>query len=253
MGKEKLTKRDLKSDELRSFFDHGWEWIKVQAVAHPDWTRIIIFTLVVILVGIPVYGKFSSYQETKAARLMSEGKMYIRTAQQATTVADRNANLQAAVTKFTLVIEDYARTSAYPEALKTIALASSGMGQDEAALGYYDRFINGLDDHPDLANVKFAKAGILQEIKRYDEAVKLYEELLQDERAAYLVPHLCFQLASVYDLGLNQPEQAIEYYRKVPRPVAGGVELWYNQARMRLAALGAPLPPDTDADTTTPA
>jgi len=241
MAKKKLTKNDLQGDELKSFFDRTWGELKRAFSANPDIAKIVVFILVLIVIGIPAYSWFHNRQENRATSSLSEGKMYVRQGRQAPTEEERQGKFQAAVSSFSTVVQEYNGTSSYAEALKDLGLAYVALQQYTSAVENYDRFLAEFPDHPCRPQVEFARAGALQEMGKFPEAISVYQALLQDEQASYLRPQLIFQLASLYDFGMQDYERAIEYYKQVPRPEAGEAELWYVETRHRLAALGVPV------------
>ena len=245
MAKLKIKKDDLQQDELRDFFDHTWHWLAVQYTTRRQAFIGVTAAVVLVLLAIPGWLQYSGYRDTQAARLLSGVKSAIWEGQRANTPEAREAALRAALLKGEELTRDYRGSACYPEALKVAGLVNVELGQREPAAEAYQRFLRELPDHPDADLVRFTLAGLLQDMGKYDEAIKEYEKLLNRNEARYLKQYVVYQLASLYDVGLKQPENAIKYYRQMEKPPQGEMQLWYLETRHRLAALGAPLPEES--------
>lgn len=245
MAKLKIKKNDLKQDELRDFFDHAGHWLTVQYATRRQAFIGVVVAVGLVLLGIPGWMAYRDHQNTQASGLLSEGKTAIRVAQQMQDPASRAEKLREALAKLEELTVAYGSSSSYPEALKSIGQANAELGLSEPAAAAYQRFLRELADHPDADLVRFTLAGLLQDMGKYDEAVKEYEILLNRDEALYLKQYVVYKLASLYDAGLKDPEKAIGYYRQMEKPKAGEMQLWYFEARHRLAALGSPLPEES--------
>ncbi len=239
--KVKIRKDDLKHDELREVVDQGYVWVQRFWQERRETALAIIIGVLVLALAVPGLLYYRDFRDSKAAGLLSEGKYYARQGLYAQDETTRAARLQDARVKFEEIARDWSGTASHPEALKTLGFVSAELGQTEAAATAYRAFLKEFGDQPDADIVRYALAGQLQDMRKYDEAIAVYEELRARPEAAFLKPYLAYQLASIYDAGLNNKEKAIEFYRQVEKPAEGETQLWYIEARHRLAALGAPL------------
>ncbi|HNW92443.1 MAG TPA: tetratricopeptide repeat protein [bacterium] len=246
MAKLKIKKEELKQDELRDFFDHAWHWLHVQYATRRQAVYGVAAAAALIVIGIPALLQYQEHRANKAARLLSAGKTDASMGARAEDAAQRTAALSSALAKFEELVRDYSGTAAAGEALKSMGQVNADLGQREAAVTAYRRFLSEHSGNSDEDLARYTLAGLLQDMGKYDEAAREYEQLLARSEAAYLHQYVAYQLGSLYDEhGLNQKDKAILYYQKMTPPKAGETQLWYLEARHRLAALGAPLPDDS--------
>ncbi len=105
----------------------------------------------------------------------------------------------------------------------------------EEALTILDSILVSSPNHPIADETLYRKANILQTLSRYDEAAILLEEVVNRFPYEYLAPKALFELGNLYDLRMNDPVKATQYFQRILR--AHPTSLYFLDARNRLREL----------------
>ena len=92
-----------------------------------------------------------------------------------------------------------------------------------------------------LANdILMAKARILIQQKKYEEAVTLLKKIYEDSPTNLWADDAVFMLGDIYDNQLNNKAQAKLFYQKIITDYPGS--LWINEARKRFRVIRGDMP-----------
>ena len=105
--------------------------------------------------------------------------------------------------------------------------------KDQAALAILDKILSTYPGHALSDDVLYKKANIAFENRNYAEAVKLLTNLLQSYGDDLLADNATFMLGDIYENNLNNPEKAMEYYKKIITDFSGSVLLVEARKRFR--------------------
>ena len=106
--------------------------------------------------------------------------------------------------------------------------------KDEAALIKLDSILYRYPGHALSDDVLFKKASIAFENRNYEVAVALLKNLLQSHGDDILADNATFMLGDIYENKFNNPEMAMEYYKKIITDYSGSVLMVEARKRFRI-------------------
>lgn len=107
--------------------------------------------------------------------------------------------------------------------------------QYQQAFDLYDSIIKAFPYHGLLDEILLRKSQAMQQQGKWNEAVGFLEELLKYHANDILADDALFQLGTIYETNLLNPEKATEMYKKILFDYRGS--LYTSEARKRLRAL----------------
>jgi tetratricopeptide (TPR) repeat protein len=113
------------------------------------------------------------------------------------------------------------------------------------AFALFDSIIKNYPYHSLGDEILMRKSKAMQQQGQWNEAVRYLEELLKYHREDILADDAIFQLGELYELHLNNPEKAAEYYKTLLFDFKGS--LYAEEARKRFRALRGDVPDEDDA------
>jgi len=105
--------------------------------------------------------------------------------------------------------------------------------KDQAALAKLDEILITYPGHVLSDDVLYKKATISFENKNYEQSVQLLSNLLESYGEDILADNATFLLGDIYENKLNNPEKAMEYYKKIITDFSGSVLLVEARKRFR--------------------
>jgi predicted negative regulator of RcsB-dependent stress response len=198
----RISRKDLKKDELRESFTHGAEAV----ASHQGLTAIILG--VVIVVGVAVFGwrYYAQHQTAAASTAMGDALRIfdarIRTAVEPTqpgetTYIDEKNKYEDAAKKFSTIAAEYSRTRPGRQAIYFDALCQIHLGRDAAAETELTGLSNGGDS--DVASLaKFQLAALDVKNGKATQAIPIYQALMADPSVMVSKPIVMLALAGVY-------------------------------------------------------
>lgn len=103
------------------------------------------------------------------------------------------------------------------EALEYFAAAEllDFQNKHEEALDKLDSLMMIFPNHDISDDVLYQKAHIYAALKKWDETIKLYEEIIEKYKEGIRYDNSLFELAEIYDFKLNQKDKAKDLYEKL--------------------------------------
>ena len=103
------------------------------------------------------------------------------------------------------------------QALKLYADAEllAFQNKNDGAFEKLDSLIELFPDHGLLDDVLYLKAGMLVKLQRIDEAIPLYQQIIDNYPDEIRADNALFNLAELYEEKLNAPDKAMELYEKL--------------------------------------
>ncbi len=117
--------------------------------------------------------------------------------------------------------------------------------QYNQAFALFDSIIKNFPYHSLGDEILLRKSKAMQQQGEWTEAVRYLEELLKYHREDILADDAVFQLGEIYELHLNNPEKASDYYKTILFDFKGS--LYSEEARKRFRALRGDVPDEDDA------
>ncbi len=117
--------------------------------------------------------------------------------------------------------------------------------QYNQAFALFDSIIKNFPYHSLGDEILLRKSKAMQQQGEWTEAVRYLEELLKYHREDILADDAVFQLGEIYELHLNNPEKASDYYKTILFDFKGS--LYCEEARKRFRALRGDVPDEDDA------
>jgi len=125
----------------------------------------------------------------------------------------RAANLAEARTRFAAVVADYSQHELAPLALLGAAAVERQAGDPAAALAALDQFLKTQANHPRVLDAKYERGLVLGDLKRWSEAIVVWQELASLPEAKEIADRVHYELAWAHREN-NAPEAAnIEFER----------------------------------------
>lgn len=103
------------------------------------------------------------------------------------------------------------------QALKLFAAADllSFQNKFDEAFAKLDTLLMKFPDHKLDDDVLYVKARIYTKLRNYDKAIELYERIVENYPEEIRADNALFEMASLYENQLGNPEKAMEYYEKI--------------------------------------
>ncbi len=145
-----------------------------------------------------------------------------------------------------LITDNFGLDSNY-QAMSWFANADLLIEQHQYAQAFalFDSIIKNFPYHSLGDEILMRKSKAMQQQGEWTEAVRYLEELLKYHREDILADDAVFQLGELYELHLNNPEKASDYYKTILFDFKGS--LYSEEARKRFRALRGDVPDEDDA------
>jgi predicted negative regulator of RcsB-dependent stress response len=209
-----LTRKQLKTDEVRETFDRG-----AQAVlSHQQLTMYLLIAAIVAAVGVFGWRTYAERQTVKAsADFDSAMKVFHATvgapqAPDELTYADDNKKFTEAELKFTDVASKYPRTHPGELARYYAALSAEKLDKNEEAKKDLQN-LTGSGDAEIAGMARFELAGLDDRMGQGEEAVKLYQQLIDRPTTLVAKPIAMMALANHYVP--NNPSEAAKLFGQI--------------------------------------
>lgn len=145
-----------------------------------------------------------------------------------------------------LITDNFGLDSNY-QAMSWFANADLLIEQHQYAQAFalFDSIIKNFPYHSLGDEILLRKSKAMKQQGEWTEAVRYLEELLKYHREDILADDAIFQLGEIYELHLNNPEKASDYYKTILFDFKGS--LYSEEARKRFRALRGDVPDEDDA------
>lgn len=190
--RKRLTRRDIKEDELGEFVLSAWKYIR-------EHTRqvagIIAFVLVaVIIVTFAIRERRAA--EESAQALLAQGNAQLT-----------RGNLRAAIDMYDNVMDKYRGTLGHSDAVFFAANAHFLAGNYDSALVFFQRYLSLKKRRQDFTiSAEEGIAQCLEEIGRYKEAAEAYLKVQREYPKSGLAPDALMGAGRCYELAGNLKE-----------------------------------------------
>jgi predicted negative regulator of RcsB-dependent stress response len=231
------TRRQLKQDQFKEAALETVDW----AVEHRQkiiWGGAVAVLVVGALVGSWFYLR---YRERHADEAFGQAMMTyyapLKTdpnAEQASSTAQTCATAQdrakAAYAQFSQVANEYSSVHTGKLARYFSGITAVELGDNNAAESDLNSVIRSAD--PDLASLaKLALANLYRKTNRQTDAVKLYNDLIQNPTRTVSKPAAQLELAELF--AATQPDQARTLYQQIAQQNPEGAAAQVAQARLQ--------------------
>jgi predicted negative regulator of RcsB-dependent stress response len=213
-----ISRRELKTDEVRETIAHGAEAV----LLHKQATTYILVIAVLVAGAILGWRSYSAKQTSKASAAFAEA-MQVFQAPLANqpgppplpgqpSYADEKAKFAAAAQKFKDVAKEYGHTRPGQLANYYAGLSLERLGQNDEARRWLAAAANGGDaDYAALAHFELAQNE--DKTGQGNQAVKVYQELLA--KPSVLVPKPLVMLALAEHYRQGNPSEAAKLYGQI--------------------------------------
>ena len=198
----RISRKDLKKDEVREAFTHGGEAV----ASHQGLTAIIVGGILVIVLAVVGWRYYAQRQTAAASTAMGEALRIfdarIRAAGEPTqpgeiTYVDEKNKYEDAAKKFTGIADSYSRTRPGQQARYFDALCQIHLGRDAQAEAELTKLSDsGNDDVASLA--KFQLAALDVKNGKSAQAIPIYQSLIANPTVLISKPVTMLALADVY-------------------------------------------------------
>jgi len=234
-----ISRKELKRDEVAETLAHGAEAV----LSHQRALWVAASAALVVVLAVFGWRFYTERQTTKAAAALDDAmKVFqapIRTAGEPQTpgeisYVDEKNKLSDAASKFLKVAQQYPRTRPSQVARYYAGLSYVRLGRYDEAQRQLREVASGGDDGA-AALARFQLAGVLDQAGKPDEAVKLYQQLMQNPSVLVPKPLVLLTLAEHYRK--TNPQEASRLYNQVKSefPASPAAE----EAEKRLQELNA--------------
>jgi len=218
-----ISRKELKTDEVRETFAHGAEAV----LLHKQLTTWLIVAAVVIAVGFFGWKTYSERQTVRAAAAFDDAMKVFQarviapgepTQPGEVTYMDDKVKFGDAAKKFGDVAAKYSMTrpgqlAKYYEGLSFERISKN----DDAKKLFQDLAGSGNDEFASMAKLELASLD--DSIGQHDEAGKLYQQLL--DKPTVLVPKPVVLLAFAEHFSQTNPSEAAKYYGQIKSEFPG--------------------------------
>jgi predicted negative regulator of RcsB-dependent stress response len=213
----RISRKDLKKDELRESFAHGAEAV----ASHQGTTAIILGVVIVVALAIFGWRYYSQHQTAAASAQMGEALRIfdarIRGVGEPTqpgevTYVDEKNKYEDAARKFTTIADSYSRTRPGQQARYFDALCQIHLGRDAQADAELTKLSDSSD--ADVASLaKFQRAGLYAKNGKSAAAIPLYQSLMANPTVLVPKPLVMLALADVYSR--SNPAEATKLLNQI--------------------------------------
>jgi TolA-binding protein len=233
-------KKQIKQDELRTWFDHAFGW----ASAHRDEVRVTVIALAVLGLAAVGFGSYRSYRQASAERAFDEALTTFHApvagepdaAQTGGTVYATTAEKhQKAAAAFADIAKRYESSPTGRRARYYAALANLELGKTAEAEVELTEIASGSEDALVRGLARLALADIHRGNRRWDLAIEGYRKIADDSGSAVPRDHALMRLASTLEDAERTPD-ALAAYRRLIEEFPTSV--YQPDAKRRLEYLG---------------
>ena len=218
-----ISRKELRTDEVRETFAHGAEAL----LSHKQFT--IWVAGIAIVAALSFYGwRAHTQRQTARASAAFDGAMRDFQARIVTpgdapqpgelTYADEKVKFQDAAKKFGSVADSYPRTRPGQLAEYYEALSLEKLGKHDDAKKLLEELANS-NDEEFAAMARLELAGLSDRTGHPDQAVKLYQQLM--DKPTVLVPKPVVLLALAEHYGQKNPSEAAKLYGQIKSEYPG--------------------------------
>jgi tetratricopeptide (TPR) repeat protein len=212
-----LSRQELKTNQFQEALSHSAE-----AVLSHKMTLVYV-VIAALLVGGGIFGWrfYAQRQSVKAEAAFSDAMQTYQAVvvgpgqppqPNEISYSDESKKYQDALKKFHAVAKEYPRTHPGELAQYYSALCEEHLGQNAQAISLLTHLGKG-SDHDFAAMARFELAEIYDETGKSQQAVQLYNELLQNPSVLVPRPMVLLALAAHYQQ--SNPAQAVKLYQQI--------------------------------------
>jgi predicted negative regulator of RcsB-dependent stress response len=209
-----ISRRDLKTDEVRDTFERGAEAV----LSHQQLTLYLLIAAIVVAVGVFGWRTYSERQTVKAfaaydaAMKIFEAPVGAPVPPGEPIYTDNIKKYSDAEQKFSDLAAKYPHTRAGELARYYVALSFEKLDKNAEAKAALQG-LTGSSDEEVAAMAKFELAGLEDRTGAGDDAVKLYQQLI--DKPTVLVPKPVVMLALADHYAPKDPAQAVKLYTQI--------------------------------------
>lgn len=213
-----ISRKELKTDEVRDTFAHGAEAV----LSHQQLTLYIIIAAALVALGVFGWRAYSERQTVKAAAAYNDAMKVFQARVRApgepvepgeVTYVDEKNKYTDATKKFSDVAMKYPRTRPGQLSAYYAALSAEKLDKTDDARKWLKGVADGDSDFASLA--KFELAQLDDRAGQGDEAVNLYQQLIA--KPAVLVPKPVVMLALAEHYSAKNPAEAAKLYAQIKK------------------------------------
>jgi tetratricopeptide (TPR) repeat protein len=184
--RRKLTKRDIKEDEVAEFFMETVQYLRQNS-------KRILGIAIVAVVGVLI--------TTMVMRQLRAAEREAQTWVSRANMELRSGNIASAIQSYEAVAERYRGTWGHSDASFFMANAEFAVGRHDTALVLFQRYLSlGKRRHEFTVSAKQGVAQCLEEMGRYTEAADGYRKVQREHPDSPLAPDALMGSARCYEL-----------------------------------------------------
>jgi len=222
MEKEKIriTKEDLKRNDLldiiyriKDFFSENKQQLKPYLIIGG-----------VVIVAVIIFVTSINRKKADANDIYTEA-LY----EYSNKIFSNDTDYDQIISQFQKAYNTYSSSNFSKVILFNIADAYYRKGDYQNAIINYDKFISAAPDKKFETMGRFGKGLSMMQLKKYEDALKIFETLLPDENARLVKPDIIIQCA-IANSQLNNAAKAEEYLKKISDDTSYAETSWKNYA-----------------------
>ena len=217
---KKLSKQELREDPLMKTIAQTQLWLGKNGKSLMIVGGIVIVVLVVAILMVNSRQQSNMASQAELAKLKSA------------MVANPDTDVDAQLSD---LADTYKGTDGGAEALFTLADKTLGAGDNEKALGFYERFVKSYPHEYMLTSAAYeGEATALANLGRWEEAAEMYDRVSDMKDAAHVKPRMLLEAARCYNKA-GEPGKAKERVKSILSDFSSAPEA--NQAKVMQARL----------------
>ncbi len=223
-GKKRLTRRDIKEDELGEFFVDAWKYVHEHS---RQVAGIVAFALIAaIIVSFAIRERRAAQENAQV--LLAQGNAQLA-----------QGNFRAALDMYGNVIDKFRGTQGHSDAIFFAANAHFLSGNYDSALVFFQRYLNIKKRREEFTiSAEEGIAQCLEEIGRYKEAADAYLKVQREHPDSELAPDAlmgagrCYELAGDFKQAEKVYKELLDLYPDSNEATAVKMPLLELQARL---------------------
>jgi TolA-binding protein len=187
--RRKLTKKEIKEDEVAEFFVDTGHFIG------NHWKKIV-GGIIVVVIAVAIWGTWK-HERGKAE---AEAQTWLWRA----NLDMRSGNAGSAIQSYTNIIERYRGTWSHSDAVFFMANAQFSTGRYDSAMVMFETYLDlGKQRDQFAVSSEMGIAQCLEQLTRYDDAARKYLQVQQENPESPLAPDAILGAARCYELAGN--------------------------------------------------
>lgn len=187
--RRKLTKKEIKEDEVAEFFVDAGHFIG------NHWKKIV-GGMIVVVIAVAIWGTWK-HERGKAE---AEAQTWLWRA----NLDMRSGSVGSAIQSYTNIIERYRGTWSHSDATFFMANAQFSTGRYDSAMVMFEAYLDlGKQRDQFTASSEMGIAQCLEQLTRYDDAARRYLQVQREHPESPLAPDAILGAARCYELAGN--------------------------------------------------